>query len=214
MKLYYSSGACGISPNITLNEAGMDFDMIAVDLQTKKTEHGDDFLQVNKKGCIPVLEISEGVTLTEGPAILQYIADQVPEKNLAPKNGTMDRYRLQERLNFITSELHKGFPVFFYPDYADNKDAQAAARTHLRTRFSYINNVLGKQDYLMGDTFSVADGYLYNVTRWTTYAEIDVEKEFPNIYAFMERVEARPAVQKTLKSEKVCAFTSNKACAA
>lgn len=213
MKLYYSSGACAISPSIVLHEAGVKFEAIAVDLATKKTEDGRDFLAINKKGYIPVLEISEGVTLTEGPAILQYVADQAPEKNLAPANGTIERYRLQERLNFITSELHKGFPVFFEA-YGYPEDAKPVAREALRRKFTYVNEVLGKQDYLMGDAFTVADAYLYNVTRWTPAAEIDVKAEFPNVYAFMERMEERSSVQNTLKTEGIDAFTAKQCKAA
>lgn len=213
MKLYYSAGACAIGPNITLHEAGVDFDVIAVDLATKKTEDGRDFYEVNKKGSIPALEISEGEVLTEGPAIYQYIGDQAPEANIVPANGTMARYRLIEALNFVTSELHKGFPPFFasygYPD-----ETLPVSRGHLRRKFAYVNDILGRQDYFMGDHFTVVDAYLYNVTCWTPAAEIDVKAEFPNLYAFMERMEARPSVQSMLKIEGIDAFTGDKAAAA
>lgn len=213
MKLYYSSGACAISPNIALHEAGVDFEVIAVNLQTKKTEEGRDFFEVNRKGSIPVLEISEGVILTEGPAILQYIGDQVPEKNLVPENGTMDRYYFQERLNFVTSELHKSF-IPFFESYGYPENAKEPARVILRRKFTYVNEVLGNQDFLMGDAFTLVDAYLYNVTRWTPAAEIDVKVEFPNVYAFMERMEARASVQSMLKIEKIDAFTCDQCKAA
>jgi len=207
MKLYYSSGACGISPSIALHEAGLSFDAIAVDLATKKTENGVDFYTINPKGSIPVLELSTGTILTEGPAILQYIADQVPDKNLAPVNGTMARYHFQERLNFITSEMHKGF-IPFFEAYGYPENARPAAQEILRRKFAYVNDVLAKQDYVMGDQFSLADGYLYNVTRWTPAAEINIQSEFPNIYKFMERMETRSSVQKTLKTEGTPAFAA------
>lgn len=213
MKLYYSSGACAISPSIVLHEAGLDFDAIAVDLMTKKTENGDDFYEINKKGSIPVLEISEGVILTEGPAILQYIADQVPAKELAPKNGTIERYYLQEKLNFITSEIHKTFPIFF-DAYGFPEDAKPVARETLRRKFAYVNEILGEQDYVMGDNFSLPDAYLYNVTRWSPAAEIDIKAEFPNLYAFMERMENRDSVLKTLKREAIETFTDKELCEA
>lgn len=213
MKLYYSSGACAISPNIALHEAGIDFDAIAVDLKEKKTEDGRDFYQINKKGSIPVLEIEDGVILTEGPALLQYIADQVPEKNLAPANGTMERYRLQERLNFITSELHKGFPMFFEA-YGYNDDARVVAKGHLEKKYAYLEDILSKQEFLMESGFSVADCYLYNVTRWTPAAGIDIQANYPNVYSFMERMEARSSVQSTLRIEDIPAFTQAAAKAA
>ncbi len=213
MKLYYSSGACGISPNIALHESGLDFDVVAVDLKTKTTEDGRDFYTINKKGSIPVLELDNGETLTEGPAVLQYIADQVPEKNLAPKNGTMERYHFQERLNFVTSELHKGFPIFF-DVYGYPEEAKPVARDLLNRKFAYVNEILGTQDYLMGDDFTVVDGYLYNVTRWTPAANIDVKADHPNLYAFMERMEQRPSVHNALKMEKVEMFTEQQCCAA
>jgi glutathione S-transferase len=210
MKLYYSSGACAISPSIALHESGMVFEPIAVDLATKKTADGRDFYTINKKGSIPVLEISDGVILTEGPAILQYIADQVPDKNLAPKNGTMQRYHFQERLNFVTSELHKIFPIFF-DAYGFPEEAKPVARGILRHKFAYIDEVLSKAPYLMGDNFTLVDGYLYNVTRWSPAAGIDVKAEFSNLYAFMERMETRDSVKQTLRTEGIDFFTQQEA---
>ncbi len=206
MKLYYSAGACAISPNIALHEADVQFSVVAVDLKNKKTEDGRDFYEVNPKGSIPVLEIEEGVILTEGPAILQYIADLVPEKKLAPTNGTMDRYRFQEVLNFITSELHKGFPPFFEA-YGYPEETKPVARELLRKKFDLVNKRLAGQDYMMGTSFTMADAYLYNVTRWTPAAGIDVKADYPNLYAFMERMEQRSSVQSTLKIEGVEPFT-------
>lgn len=206
MKLYYSPGACAISPNIALHEAGIDFDVIAVDLMTKKTEHGVDFYTINKKGSIPVLEIEEGVILTEGPAMLQYIADHATNKTLAPENGSTDRYRLQEMLNFITSEIHKGFPMFF-DAYGYNEDARIVARGHLQKKFRLVDDILKTQTFITSDQFTVADCYLYNVTRWTPAANIDVKADYPNLYAFMERMESRKSVQSTLKIEGIDFFT-------
>ena len=179
---------------------------MAVDLKNKKTEDGRDFYEVNPKGSIPVLEIEEGVILTEGPAILQYIADLVPEKKLALTNGTMDRYRFQEVLNFITSELHKGFPPFFEA-YGYPEETKPVARELLRKKFDLVNKRLAGQDYMMGTSFTMADAYLYNVTRWTPAAGIDVKADYPNLYAFMERMEQRSSVQSTLKIEGVEPFT-------
>ena len=213
MKLYYSSGACAISPNIALNEAGIEFDPIAVDLKDKRTADGRDFLSVNSKGQVPTLEISEGEILTEGPAILQFIADQAPEKNLAPANGTMERYRFQETLNFITSELHKGFPAFFQ-SYGYPEETKPVAREHLRKKLAYVDEILSQQDFFFGDQFTLADGYLYNVTRWSPAAEIDVQSEFPNLYAFMERMEQRPSVQRTIEIEQIEPFTAQQSQAA
>src|SRR5262245_53191517 len=164
MKLYYSPGACSLSPHIALAEAGLAADYVKVDLRAKKTEAGDDYLAVAPRGQVPVLVLEEGVTLTEGPAIVQYIADQVPSAKLAPASGTAERYRLQECLNLITSELHKSFSPVFNPAMPD--EAKAIFRDRIGKTFGHIDRQLAGKDYLMGSQFTVADGYLFTILRW------------------------------------------------
>ena len=164
MKLYYSPGACSLSPHIALAEAGLSADYVKVDLRGKKTEGGDDYLKVNPKGQVPVLDLGGGDTLTEGPAIVQYIADKAPDKKLAPANGTIERYRLQEWLNLITSELHKSFSPLFSPTMSD--DTKNFYREKISKTFGYVDGKLAGKDYLMGSQFTVADGYLFTILRW------------------------------------------------
>jgi len=188
MKLYYSPGACSLSPHIVLREAGIEPTLIPVNLGTKKAGNGKDYLTINSK------------VLTEGPAIIQYIADQAPEKNLAPKNGTIERSRLQEWLNFITTELHKGFGPLFNPEMPDA--AKAIFTKKLGDRLAWVDKQLTGKDYLMGKNFSVADAYLFTVTGWGKYLSISID-HLPNLSAFMARMGARPAVQAALKAEKL-----------
>lgn len=198
MKLYYSPGACSLSPHIVLHESGLKFDIEKVDLTAKKIDSGGDYLAINENGYVPALEIEPGVVLTEGPAIVQYIADLVPTQKLAPTNGTMDRYRLQSWLGFINSELHKGFGTLFAPGTPD--DFKAVIVANLGKRFDTVNKRLANHDYLLGSAFSVADAYLFVVCSWTGYVGIDLKK-WPAMAAHSARVGARPAVQAALKAE-------------
>jgi glutathione S-transferase len=161
-------------------------------------EGGGDFRQVNPKGYVPALELDNGQVLTEGPAIVQYLADQKPEAGLAPKAGSFERYKLQEWLNFITSEIHKQFSPLFRPTTPD--EYKKIAKENLATRFEWLDKQLAGKEYLMGGSFSVADAYLYTVLRWTKPMQIDVSK-WPNVAAYMERVGARPKVKDALKAE-------------
>lgn len=200
MKLYYSTGACSLSPHIVLREAGIPFELVAVDLRSKRLQDGSDFRTINPKGYVPALQLDDGQLLTEGPAIVQYIADLKPESKLAPPAGTFERYRLQEWLTFIGTELHKSFGVFFHPNATD--EARNEARERLSTRFDFVAKALEGKSYLLGDTFTAADAYLYTILRWTKFAGIDLAK-WPSIQAYFERVTARPAVQQALEAEKL-----------
>jgi glutathione S-transferase len=196
MKLYYSPGACSLSPHIALCEAGLKHEMIKVDLRAKKTETDADFGSINPKGYVPTLELDDGAILTEGPAIVQYIADKAPAANLAPANGTMERYRLQEWLTFIGTELHKQFSNLFNPNMPDN--IKAATKEKIAGRFALIEKKLGSQDYLMGKTFSVADGYMFVVMRWAKKFEVALPAALEK---YFDRIAARPKVQEALKME-------------
>jgi glutathione S-transferase len=198
MKLFFSPGACSLSPHIALREAGVPFDLVQVALSTKKTKDGADFKAVNAKGYVPTLELDGGEILTEGPAIVQYIADQKPETHLAPANGTMPRYHLQEWLNFISTELHKQFSPLFYSKTPE--EVKTGQRERLGGRFDYLVERLGDRPWLMGETFTVADGYLFTVLRWTALTGIDLSK-WPKLVEYQARVEARPAVQAALEAE-------------
>ena len=198
MKLYYAPGACSLSPHIVLREAGLAFDLVKANLQAHKLEDGSDFYAINSKGYVPMLELDNGERLTEGPAIVQYIADQVPDKKLAPANGSMARYRVQEWLNFVTSELHKGIGGLFNP--AMPEDGKAVIRTRASGKLQWIDQQLEGKQYLMGDAFSVADAYLFTVTNWTAHTAIDISA-MKNLGAFQARMAARPAVQAAMKAE-------------
>ena len=198
MKLYFSPGACSLSPRIALLEAGLPFNTQKVDTKTKQLDGGGDFWAVNSKGYVPTLELDNGQVLTEGPAIVQYIADQNPESGLAPRAGTMDRYRLQEWLNFITSEIHKGFSPLFDPNLAP--DVKQVFKDKLGKRFDWLTTQLSGKQYLMGDTFTVADGYLFTVLNWCQWVGIDLAK-WPVLKDYQARVSARPKVQEALKAE-------------
>ncbi|MBP7914653.1 MAG: glutathione transferase GstA [Vitreoscilla sp.] len=198
MKLYYSPGACSLSPHIALREAGLPFDLALASTKTKKLADGSDYLQINPKGQVPTLELDSGERLTEGPAIVQYIADLAPASGLAPTAGTMARYRLMEWLNFITSELHKGFSPLFTP--AMPEEAKALGRTRVADRLAWVNTQLEGKSYLMGDTFTVADAYLFTVSNWCAPVGIDISG-LANLNAFRARVSARPAVQEAMKAE-------------
>ena len=200
MKLYYSPGACSLSPHIVLREAGLAFEPVMAPTKTHKLQDGTDYYSINPLGYVPMLELDDGTRLREGPAIVQYVADQVPAKNLAPANGTLPRYRLQEWLTFIGTEIHKSFSPLFNP--AMPEEGKQIYRERLANRFDFVNRELEGKDYVMGDHFTVADAYLYTVTRWTKPMQVDIAR-FANLVAHNARVEARPAVQEALKQEKL-----------
>jgi glutathione S-transferase len=198
MKLYYSPGACSLSPHIVLRESGLAFEPVLASTKTHKLQDGTDYYGINPKGYVPLLELDSGERLSEGPVIVQYIADQVPAKKLAPAAGTMARYRLQEWLNFITSELHKGFSLLFNP--AVPEDAKPVFRKKLVERFTWVDSQLAGKSYLMGDEFSVADAYLFTVASWAPHVGVDITG-LANLSAFSARMFARPAVQAAMKAE-------------
>jgi len=197
MKLYYAAGACSLAPHITLREIGDDFELVRVDLQSKKTEDDKDFNDINPKGYVPVLELEQGEFLTEAPAVLQYLADLRPETGLAPKAGTLKRARLQEWLNFIGTELHKPFGTLFHPP---GEEAKQAAVSQLKRRFAYVADQLNDRAYLLGDDFSVADAYLFAVMRWAPAFEIDLAP-WPALQDYYQRIAARPTVRKAMSVE-------------
>jgi len=199
MKLYYSPGACSLSPHIVLREAGLAFEPVMAPTKTHKLQDGTDYYSINPLGYVPMLELDDGTRLREGPAIVQYVADQVPAKNLAPAHGTLPRYRLQEWLTFIGTEIHKSFSPLFNP--AMPEEGKQIYRDRLANRFEFVNRELEGKEYVMGDHFTVADAYLFTVTRWTKPMQIDIAR-FANLVAHNARVEARPAVQEALKYEK------------
>jgi len=198
MKLYFSPGACSLSPHIVAREAGLPVTLVRVDTKGKKTITGDDYLSINGKGYVPLLELDDGTRLTEGPAIVQYLADRAPQKKLAPANGTIERYQLQEWLNFITSELHKQFSPLFDPSMPD--DAKVKFRDKIALRFDWIVAQLADRPFLTGGDFTVADAYLFTVANWTKYTGIDLAR-WPVLQAYMARVAARHDVQAALKEE-------------
>ena len=199
MKLYFSPGACSLSPHIVLRELGLPFETVQVDLKTKRTSDGSDFWKINPKGYVPTLQLEDGAILTEGPAIVQYLADRKPNAGLAPANGSFARYRLQEWLNFISTELHKQFSPLFNP--ATPESVKQAQQERLAERFREIVAAMGGTPWLMGDAFTVADAYLYTVLTWAAYVGVDLAP-FPALQAYMQRVEARPAVRATLAAER------------
>jgi glutathione S-transferase len=198
MKLYYSPGACSLSPHIALLEAGLAFEAVAAPTKTKKLPDGSDYLKLNPLGYVPLLELDNGVRLREGPAIVQYIADLVPGKKLAPANGSFERYKLQEWLTFIGTELHKGFGPLFAPGTPE--EFKKATKERLLSRLQWVDGELKGRNYLMGEQFTVADGYLFTVAGWSKYVGLDLSA-LANLGAYMARVGARPAVQAALKAE-------------
>lgn len=198
MKLYYSPGACSLSPHIALEEAGLAYEAVAAPTKTHKLPDGTDYYTINPLGYVPLLELDDGTRLSEGPAIVQYIADQAPAKNLAPANGTLARYQLQSMLNFIGTELHKNFGPLFNPATAD--DIKTATKDKIGGRLKWVEGVLAGKQYLAGDTFTVADGYLFTILSWTGYVGLDLSP-YPNLVAYSARVAARPAVVAAMKAE-------------
>lgn len=198
MKLYYTPGACSLAPHIVLRETGQPVELEKVNLGKKVTAGGKDYRQINPKGSVPALELDDGQVLTEVAVLVQYIADRKPDAGLAPKSGTLERYRLMEWLNFISSEVHKTFGPLFNPAAATEwKEAQVKL---LAVRFDYLAEKLAGRPYLMGDRFTVADAYLFTVLNWTAFAKIDLEP-WPVLREFMARVAARPAVTEAMKAE-------------
>ena len=198
MKLYYSPGACSLSVHITLHEAGLPFEPVMAPTKTHQLPDGTDYYRINPLGYVPLLELDDGTRLTEGPAIVQYIADQVPDKQLAPANGTLARTRLQSWLNFISTELHKSFGPLFVP--TTPADYKPSIIERLQSRLKWVDDQLAGKQYLMGDTFSVADPYLFTVTNWAAFVGMDISG-LANLAAYRARVAARPAVQAAMKAE-------------
>ena len=198
MKLYYSPGACSLSPMIALAEAGLPYQPVLASTKSHKLADGTDYYGINPKGYVPLLELDDGERLSEGPAIVQYIADRAPQKNLAPANGTLARYRLQEWLNFVSTELHKQYSPLFVAAVPD--EYKAMQRQRLKDRYAWVDRQLAGRDYLMGDTFTVADGYLYTVTNWAQHVGVDLAG-LANLAAYMKRVGERPAVQEARRTE-------------
>ena len=198
MKLYYSAGACSLSPHIVLLEAGLPYTLEKVDLKTKKTEKGTDYATINSKGSVPALQLDDGRVLTEGPAVVQYLADQKPDSGLAPRAGTIERYQLMEILNYITAEVHKGFGPLFNPETP--AEGKAAAKAGIAKKFDWLSGFLGSKTYLLGNTFTVADAYLFTILSWTGHVGIDLAK-WPVLAAYHSRIAQRPKVQQALKEE-------------
>jgi glutathione S-transferase len=198
MKLYYSPGACSLSPHIVAREAGVSIEYEKVDLRAHKTENGTDFMTVNPKGYVPALRLDDGSVLTEGPAIVQYLADQKPASKLAPAAGTVERYRLQEWLAFIGTELHKNFGPLFNPATPDA--LKQMVKANIEKRLAYVNDQVAKRQFLLGDTFTAADAYAFTIINWTNFVGMDL-KAYPNVAAYMGRIAGRPKVQEALKAE-------------
>jgi glutathione S-transferase len=202
MKLYFNPAVCSLSPHIALREAGIAVTLVKADIRAHTLEDGSDFYAVNPKGYVPVLELDDGTRLTEGLAIVEYIADLKPEANLAPAHGTMARHKLREWLTFISSEIHKGFSPLFNAAMSD--DLKNAQREKLGKRFDWISEQIKGKKFLTGDQFTIADGYLFTVLGWGKWTGVDIAK-WPELSAFCERVAARPAVQEAMKAEGIAA---------
>lgn len=198
MKLYYSPGACSLSPHIVLHEAGLSCELIPAPTKTHQLPDGTDYYSINPLGYVPLLELDDGRRLREGPAIVQYLADQVPEKQLAPANGSFERYKLQEWLTFIGTEIHKNFSPLFNPNSLP--EVKTAAIELLKKRLGWVNGELAGKDFLMGSAFTVADAYLFTVTNWSQYVGLDMSN-FTNVLAYRARIGVRPAVLAAMKTE-------------
>jgi len=198
MKLYFAPGACSLSPHIVAHELGIPLTLAKVDLGTKKVADGSDFWAINPKGYVPALGLDNGEVLTEGTAIVQYLADSKPDGKLAPTNGTIERYRLQEMLGYINSELHKSFGPLFNPKTPPEQRQER--EEYLRKRFGLVENQLAGKSYLFGEQFTVADAYLFTVTNWSNFVKLDLSA-FPNLLAFQKRAAARPAVHAAMVAE-------------
>ena len=198
MKLYYSAGACSLAPHIVMHEAGLTFEAISTPTKTHQLPDGSDYYRINPLGYVPYLVLNDGRSLHEVAVIVQYLADQVPEKNLAPANGSFERYKLQEWLNFISSEIHKSFGPLFNP--ATPAEAKPAFMEKLKSRLAWVDGELANRQYLMGDSFSVADAYLFTVTNWCRIVGLDISAH-ANLLAYRTRVGARPGVIAAMQAE-------------
>jgi glutathione S-transferase len=198
MKLYYSPGACSLAPHIVSREAGLPVELIKVDLGARKTEKGEDYLAINSKGYVPAVRLDDGQVMTEVATLLQYLADQKPQSNLIPAFGTPERYRAMEWLNFIGSEIHKGFGPLWDPKIS--ADAKTAIKGKLASRLKWLDRELEGREYLAGKQFSVADAYAFTVLNWASMLDVDL-KPYPNIRAFMERIASRPKVKEAMRAE-------------
>ena len=202
MKLYYIPSACSLSPHIVANELGLSLELVKVDGQTKRTELGEDYLVINPKGYVPALQLDNGAMLTEGPAVVQFLADLKPDAQLAPPNGSMARYQMQEMLGYINSELHQGYMPLFDPTTGD--DVRAKRKAHLHKRYGLIENILARTPYLFGEKFTIADAYMFVVTRWSEFVSLDLS-QFPNLRSFQSRIAQRPAVSAAMHREQQAA---------
>jgi glutathione S-transferase len=202
VKLYYLPSACSMSPHIVANELGLSIELVKIDPATKRTEHGEDFFSINPKGYVPALQLEDGTVLTEGTAIVQYLSDLKPDAQLAPANGSMPRYRMQEMLGYINSEIHKTYSPLF--DSKTSDDVRAERKAYLCKRYSVIESALGRTPFLFGQQFTIADAYLFVVARWSEFVKLDLS-EFPNLLAFQARIAARPAVQSAMRREGLLA---------
>lgn len=200
IKLYFAPGTCALNPHIVIAELGLQAELIKTDIRTKKLADGSDFRAINPLGYVPVLQVASGLVLTEGPAITQYLADLKPESGLAPANGTDERYALQQWLNFISTEVHKGFSPLFNPALAD--DAKAVAREILAARLTFLEERLAGKDFLLFDRFTIADSYLFTVLRWTAFTGIDIT-QWPNLDRYVAQLRARPSVIAAMAEEGI-----------
>jgi glutathione S-transferase len=198
MKLYYAPGVCSLSPHIVLRETRTPFELVKTDIRAKKVADGSDFFEVNPNGYVPALQLDDGTIITEGPAIVQYVADKAGATDLAPANGTIERTKLHQWLNFVSAEIHKGFSPLFNPKMPD--DGKAVVKDRLLERFAFLEKHLGANDYLMGPQFTVADAYLFTTLGWTKPLSIDMT-HFPSLQSYIARITARPAVQEAMKAE-------------
>lgn len=198
MKLFFMPGACSLAPHIVANESGIDLDLVKVDGKSKKTEQDQDYLATNPNGYVPALVLDNGDTLTEASVVVQYLADQKPETGLMPRAGEMARYKVQQWLTFVATELHKSFAVFFKP--TTTEDMKAINREHLARRLTFVDQSLDGRSFLTGETFTAADAYLWTILGWAKYTGVDLAV-YPNVQRFVAAVAARPAVQKSLRAE-------------
>ncbi len=198
MKLYFTPGACSLAPHIVANEAGIDLDLVKVDIKSKKTEQDQDYLATNPNGYVPALVLDGGETLTEASVVVQYLADRKPEAGLMPPAGELARYKVQQWLTFVATELHKSFGVFFKP--TTTEDMKAINREHLARRLAFVDKSLDGRSFLTGETFTAADAYLWTILGWAKFTGFDLDA-YANVQRFIATVAARPAVQKSLRAE-------------
>ncbi|HEV2321785.1 MAG TPA: glutathione transferase GstA [Gammaproteobacteria bacterium] len=202
MKLYFSPGACSLAPHIALREAGLPFELVRVDTGVHKLKDGTDYYKINPKGYVPAIQLDDGQVMTEGAALLQFIGDQVPAKGLIPKVGSFERFRANEWLTFVSSEIHKGYSPLFNAKLSD--DAKAVLRAKLETRLELLDKHFATRKYLMGDAFTVADAYLYTLVSWSPHVGIELSK-FKHLAEYRQRIADRPAVKEALQNEKAAA---------